>query len=109
MDIMNIEFALIDGIAVLTIIGAVALFVSVVVQLTKEFIPKVIPTKLYALGVSIVSSMIAAPCYFHSKGIKLTPLVFIGSFALGFFSAYVAINGWDSLKELKDRFMKKDL
>ena len=104
---MKIEMILTEGITVLTIIGALALFVSVVVQLTKEFIPKKIPTKLYVLMVSLVSSLIGVPTYLAYNGIPPTVFIFIGSIALGFFSAYVAINGWESLKELKDRFIKK--
>lgn len=104
---MTFESILTEGITVLTIIGALALFVSVVVQLTKEFIPKKIPTKLYVLGVSLVSSLIGVPSFLLYKGIPPSFFTFVGSIALGFFSAYVSTYGWDSLKELKDRFIKQ--
>lgn len=104
---MSIENLLANGVTLFTLIGALSFFVSVITQLTKDFIPKVIPTKLYVLIVSIVITVTSVLCYLSYKSFSLKPYVVIGSFALGFLVAFVSTYGWDEFKELKDRFMKK--
>ena len=103
---MNLDSILISGVALTTIVGALSLFVSIVIQLTKDLIPKVVPTKLYALIVSVVSTMVSVLCFMFYKEIDIELYMIFGSFALGFIVAYIATNGWDSFNELKNRFMK---
>lgn len=104
---MSIENLLIDGVSLVTVISALSFFVSIITQLTKEFVPKTIPTKLYTLVLSVVVTMSAVLCYFSYKSIEIKLYLVFGSFALGFIVAFIAMYGWDEFKELKDRFMKK--
>ena len=60
---MPFENLLTGCVTLVTVIGALSFFVSLVIQLTKEFIPKVIPTKLYTLMVSIVVTVVSVLCY----------------------------------------------
>ena len=104
---MSIENLLTGGITLVTVVGALSFFVSIITQLTKEFVPKVIPTKLYALILSVVVTMSAVLCYLSYKSVEIKLYVVVGSFALGFIVAFIAVYGWNEFKELKDRFMKK--
>lgn len=104
---MSIDMLLSSGATLVTLIGAFSFFVSIVVQLTKDFIPKVIPTKLYVLILSIVVTMVVTLCYLSYKSMEIKFYLIIGSFALGFVVAFIAIYGWNEFKELKDRFIQK--
>lgn len=104
---MTIEKLLSGGVTLVTIVGALAFFVSIVVQLTKDNIPKVIPTKLYVLAVSIVCTVLGTLSVFQYKNVEIKLYLIIGSIALSFVVAFVACYGWDEFKALKDRFMKK--
>ena len=104
---MTIEKLLSGGVTLVTIVGALAFFVSIVVQLTKDFIPKKIPTKLYTLLVSIVVTVSSVLSVFQIKGVELKVYLIVGSIALSFVVAFIATFGWEEFKELKDRFMKQ--
>lgn len=104
---MPIESLLTGGVTLITVVGALSFFVSIITQLTKEFVPKVIPTKLYTLTLSVVVTMTAVLCYLSYKSVEIKLYLVVGSFALGFIVAFIAVYGWDEFKELKDRFMKK--
>ena len=96
-----------SGVTLISVISVMALFISIVTQLTKEFIPKVIPTKLYVLVISVISTVVGVLCYLQYKGLEIKFYIVIGSVALGFFVAFISMYGWDEFKELKDRFVKK--
>lgn len=104
---MTIEKLISGGASLVTLVGAVAFFVSVVVQLTKEFIPKKIPTKLYVLGVSLIVTIVGTLALFQMRGAEIKFYTIVGSIALSFVVAFVACNGWEELKALKDRFIPK--
>ena len=104
---MTIEKLMSSGVTLVTIVGSLAFFVSMVTQLTKDFIPKKIPTKLYVLIISIVITVSGTLSIFEMKGVELKLYLIIGSVALSFIVAFVATYGWDEFKELKDRFIKK--
>ena len=104
---MTIEKLLSGGVSLITIVGALALFVSIVVQFTKELIPNRVPTKFYVLLVSIVVSVVGALTLFSMKEVPIKFYLIVGSVALGFVVAFVAAYGWDEFKALKDRFIKK--
>lgn len=104
---MTIEKLLSGGASLVTIVGAVALFVSIVVQFTKEFIPKRIPTKLYVLFVSLITTITGTLAVFQMKGVEIKFYLVVGSIAMSFVVAFVACNGWDEFKALKDRFIPK--
>lgn len=96
-----------DGVTLVSVIGILAMFISIVVQLTKDFIPKVIPTKLYVLILSIVVTVVGVLCLFNYKGLEIKFYIIVGCVALGFIVAFITMYGWDELKSIKDRFMKK--
>lgn len=103
---MTIDNLLSGGVTLVTIVGALSFFVSIVVQITKDFIPKKIPTKLYVLIISVVVTVSSVLSVFQIKGIELKLYLIAGSIALSFVVAFIAIYGWEEFKELKDRFMK---
>lgn len=96
-----------DGVTLVSVIGVLAMFISIVVQLTKDFIPKVIPTKLYVLILSIIVTVIGVLCLFSYKGLEIKYYIVIGSIAIGFIVAFITMYGWEELKSIKDRFTKK--
>lgn len=104
---MSFESLLTNGVTLITVVGALTFFVSLITQLTKDFIPKVIPTKLYALILSVVVTMTAVLCYLSYKAVEIKLYIVIGSFAMGFVVAFIATYGWSEFKELKDRFIHK--
>ena len=104
---MSIENLLTGGVTLVTLIGALSFFVSIIAQLTKEFIPKVIPTKLYVLILSVAITVTAVLSYLSYKSVDIKLYLILGSLAMGFVVAFIAVYGWDEFKELKDRFMKK--
>ena len=104
---MSVDVLLSGGVTLVTLVGALSFFVSLVAQLTKEFIPKVIPTKLYVLILSVVVTMSVVLCYLSYKAMPIKLYLIVGSFALSFVVAFIAIYGWDEFKELKDRFIQK--
>ena len=96
-----------SGVTLISVISVMALFISIVTQLTKEFIPKVIPTTLYVLIISVISTVVGVLCYLQYKGLEIKFYIVVGSIALGFLVAFISMYGWDEFKELKDRFVKK--
>lgn len=86
----------------LGVLVAVAFVVNIIVQLTKEFIP--LPTKLWVLMVSatVVIALLMAGVSFDIVKLDAGSVVLslFGSFVV----AYVAMYGFDTLKELWTRF-----
>lgn len=83
----------------LGVLGGLAAIVNIIVEIGKDFFPK-IPTRLVALITSLIV------CLLYS-------LVTLGGFNLnavasgifsGFVVAYVAMNGFDVLKDIGSRF-----
>ena len=103
---MLLENLVSGGVTLVSIIGVFAFFLSIVVQLTKDFVPKKIPTKLYVLVLSLVITVVGVLCYLqYTVDIKLYHIV--GSVALSFIIAFISMYGWEELNELKNRFVKK--
>ena len=86
----------------LGVLMVVAFVVNIIVQLTKEFIP--LPTKLWVLLVSamVVVALLLAGVSFNM--VKLDTGTVVLSFFGSFVVAYVAMYGFDTLKELWTRF-----
>lgn len=104
---MLFESLLANGVTLIMVVGALSFFVSIITQLTKEFVIKAIPTKLYVLLLSVVLTPLSTLCYLSYKSVEIKYYLVIGSIALGFIVAFIATYGWEEFKELKDRFMKK--
>ena len=85
--------------ATLTDLGALAAITSIIVQVLKQILPKSFPTKALTIIVAVVVSIVAALlCY----GVILK--AFGVGILLGFVTAFVAMNGFDSLKSIWERF-----
>ena len=83
------------------IVVVVAIIVSVVVQLTKSFIP--LPTKAWVIIVSfiVVGLLLCASAEIWGKKmpVSMAVLAIIGSMLV----SYIAIFGFDTFKELAER------
>ena len=104
---MTIEKLMSGGVTLVTVIGALAFFVSIVTQLTKEFIPKKVPTKLYVIILSLIVTTSATLSLFQIRGVEIKFYLIVGSIAMSFVVAFIACNGWEEFNALKDRFIKK--
>lgn len=88
----------------LGILMILAFLVNIIVQLTKGFIP--IPTKLWCI---IVSAFICITALFASDMLgycELNFVSFILSFIGSFVVSYIAMYGFDTFKNLWQRFKK---
>ena len=94
----------IDVSTVLGVIMALAFLVNIIVQLTKGIIP--CPTKLWCILVSIAVMMgtLYAAISFHMIEASGVSVIFglFGSFIV----AYIAMYGFDTFKDLWERFKK---
>lgn len=86
----------------LGVLMVMAFFVNIVVQITKEFIH--IPTKLWAILVSLIITTLSLCAGVSWGWFKATVGMVILSFAGSFVIAYVAMYGFDTFKELWERF-----
>lgn len=79
-----------------------AFIVNIIVQITKGFIP--IPTKLWCIivSVSVMSLALLSTKTYHDVCVSDIFSSFVGSLVV----AYVAMYGFDTLKELWQRFRK---
>lgn len=95
------------SVAIIGILGVLAFAVSLITELLKDM-PRVkkIPTKAFVILVSLIVTVVALLIYVaYAQIILLWYYVVLAVFA-AFVVAYIAMYGWDTLKELKDRFVK---
>lgn len=93
------------GLPIETAVGAVGLLaalVSVVTEVLKKIVSDKFPTKLLVVIVSLVMTIVFI-LLFCTVSVKSVVMGAIGSFVI----AFVAMYGWDTLKELVDRFKYK--
>ena len=93
--------------AVVGIFGALAFMVSLITELLKDMPGiKKMPTKAFVILVSLVVTVAALLIYAaYVNAVLLWYYVALAVFA-AFIVAYIAMYGWDTLKELKDKFIK---
>lgn len=92
---------------IIGVLGALAFVVSLIVEVLKE-LPgiKKIPTKAFVIIVSLAVTMLALfICVAYLEISLLWYYIALAIFA-AFVVAYISMNGWDTLKELKDKFVK---
>lgn len=95
--------------AIIGTLGALAFIVVVMVELTKELpLVKKVPTKLWAIIVSMVVCIVGIIIYFAMTAAALHWYYIALAFFAAFIVAYIAMYGWESTKDLWDRFKKKD-
>lgn len=93
--------------AIIGVLGALAFMVSLITELLKDMPGiKKLPTKAFVILVSLVVTVTALLIYVaYAHVMLLWYYVALAVFA-AFVVAYIAMYGWDTLKELKDRFVK---
>lgn len=99
------ENIIIDGVAVTSVIGVIAFIVSAIVEITKKLKPfSLMPTQLWCMIVSVVVCVAGYFGYCAYAGIKAVWYFAVAAVIVSFIVAYIAMYGWDTLKELYDRF-----
>ena len=83
-------------------LAVIAFLVTIIVQVTKELIP--IPTKAWVILVSLITTigLYITSVYLHVIEYNVA-YILLAVFS-SFITAYIAIYGFDTLKELYDRF-----
>lgn len=84
-------------------ISGVSFISMIIVQMIKDVEPiKRIPTKI----VAIIVSMLVNFAVLGIEGTTLTVGIVCSTILSGFIVAYISMYGWDTFKELKDRFIR---
>ena len=104
---MDLNVILQNGAVILTIIGAMATFVTIVTEFTKTwgFLNK-IPTSLQVLAVSMLVSVLSVVIYIQMQKAEMIWYYIVGAIVLGWIVAYVSMYGWEKLTEMWGRFKK---
>ena len=104
---MDLNVILQNGAVILTIIGAMATFVTIVTEFTKTwgFLDR-IPTSLQVLAVSMLVSVLSVVIYIQIQEAEIIWYYIVGAIVLGWIVAYVSMYGWEKLTEMWGRFKK---
>ena len=104
---MDLNVILQNGAVILTIIGAMATFVTIVTEFTKSwgFLDR-IPTSLQVLAVSMLVSVLSVVIYIQMQEAEMIWYYIVGAIVLGWIVAYVSMYGWEKLTEMWGRFKK---
>ena len=104
---MDLNIVLENGAVILTIIGAMATFVTIVTEFTKTwgFLDR-IPTSLQVLVVSMLVSVLSVVIYVQMQKAEMMWYYIVGAIVLGWIVAYVSMYGWEKLTEMWGRFKK---
>ena len=96
-----------NSVLLIGILGALAFAVSLIVEVLKE-LPgiKKISTKLFVIIISLIVTVVALFVYSAMQGITVLWYYVVLAVFAAFVVAYISMYGWDTLKELKDRFIK---
>lgn len=95
----------IDGVALTSMVGVIAFVVSAIVEVTKGIKPfSLMPTQLWCMIVSAVTCVVAYFGYCAWAGIAAVWYMAFAAFIVSFIIAYIAMYGWDTVKDLYDRF-----
>ncbi len=95
------------SVVIIGVLGALAFMVSLITELLKDMPGiKKVPTKAFVILVSLIVTVAALLIYVaYARVMLLWYYVVLAVFA-AFVVAYIAMYGWDTLKEIKDRFIK---
>ena len=104
---MDLNVILQNGAVILTIIGEMATFVTIVTEFTKSwgFLDR-IPTSLQVLAVSMLVSVLSVVIYVQMQEAEMVWYYIVGAIVLGWIVAYVSMYGWEKLTEMWGRFKK---
>lgn len=89
--------------SILGVAGTLAAINVIIVEVLKNILPKKIPTKLVAM----ISAMIVVLGYIFIFG-TITPQSIILGILGGFVVAFISMFGFDSLKDIFERFKIKE-
>lgn len=104
---MDLNIVLENGAVILTIIGAMATFVTIVTEFTKSwgFLDR-IPTSLQVLAVSMLVSVLSVVIYVQMQKAEMVWYYIVGAIVLGWIVAYVSMYGWEKLTEMWEKLKK---
>ena len=104
---MDLNVILQNGAVILTIIGAMATFVTIVTEFTKTwgFLDR-IPTSLQVLAVSMLVSVLSVVIYVQMQKATMVWYYIVGAIVLGWIVAYVSMYGWEKLTETWKKLKK---
>lgn len=89
------------------VLGVAAFVVSAIVELTKDLgILKKLPTKTWAIVVSLVVCVSAYFAYAGYKGLSVVWYEVFTTIVASFLVAYISTYGWDTFNQLWTRFKK---
>lgn len=96
-----------NAVMVIGVLGVLAFAVSLITEMLKD-LPgiKKVPTKALVIIVSLIVTVAALAVYTAYAGIRFRWYYIMPAVFAAFVAAYIAMYGWDTLKELKDRFIK---
>lgn len=95
------------SVTIIGILGVLAFTVSLITELLKDMPGiKKMPTKAFVILVSLIVTVAALLIYVAYAHIDLLWYYVALAVFAAFVVAYIAMYGWDTLKELKDRFVK---
>lgn len=96
-----------NAVMVIGVLGALAFVVSLITEMLKD-LPRVkkVPTKALIIIASPIVTLAALAVYTAYAGIRFQWYYIVPAVFAAFVAAYIAMYGWDTLKELKDRFIK---
>lgn len=94
-----------DFVAILTMIGLLALIVSVITEVTKDVILlKKIPTNIQVIVLSLSLTLVAYFAYISYSGTAIIWYYVVADVIAGFIVAYVVLYGWGKFTDLYKRF-----
>ena len=104
---MDLNIILENGAIILTVIGILATFVTIVTEFTKTwgFLDR-IPTSAQVLVISILVSVLGVVIYVQMQKAEMVWYYIVGAIILGFVVGYVAMYGWEKFTEILNRFKK---
>ena len=95
------------SVTIIGILGVLAFTLSLITELLKDMPGiKKMPTKAFVILVSLIVTVAALLIYVAYAHIALLWYYVALAVFAAFVVAYIAMYGWDTLKELKDRFVK---
>lgn len=94
--------------SIVTIISVLSFIVSIITQVTKEigFLAK-IPTSLQVIVLSVILTPATYIAYAQYTYMQIHWYMIAASIIAGFFVAFVAMFGWDKLRDIYSKLIKK--
>lgn len=88
----------------LGVVGILAAVVSIITEILKKILPSKFPTKALVMVISLIVSIVFVLTFCEISA-KIIILAITGSFIIAFISMY----GWDTFKELIDRYKAPEI